>query len=132
MSERKRTIEVRGIPPRTAFMGSINGMVGLWWRDESGVYALDVRDVTGTHRVSFTRKPTNQYPYHATDKHEVVDYVGPVDIQIRVKGFSPWRGKQRDIGPSHVEVKYEREDKFRKGPRKVRLRDDLHLDAEVV
>jgi hypothetical protein len=128
--ERKKAIEIRNIPQESAFIGTINGMTGLWWRDISGVYALDCR-TTDNIKVAFARKPVNQYSYHAradTEKLSVTDYEGPLDIVIRVKGYSPWRGKDRaKNAPSHVAPVYERERDMRKGPRAVRLRDDDHF-----
>lgn len=132
MASRKRNMEIRGVPKMSAFIGTINGLSGVWWKDHAHVYALDVKDRNGT-KVGFTATTRNQYYYHSNrDTDEVVDYQGPIDLQIKVKCFSPWRGKHSiDVGPSHVEIQYDRQKDYRKGPRAVRLRDHLHSDTEV-
>lgn len=121
---RERKLEVRGIPPGTAFMGTIGSLHGLWWRDEGGVYAIDVRDTDG-NRVPYARKSSHGsfFGHSVRMDTTVSNFSGPVDVQIRVKGFSPWRGNNRNTSPSHIEVKYVREPDMRKGPRALRFTD---------
>jgi hypothetical protein len=129
-------MQVRGLPSSVAFSAKIGGFVGLWYHTGS---------VTRLGRaVAATMRPRADAMYHLTCLHvravhngeeqpfarilafradtEVVDYDGPLDLRVKVKGYSPKRPKGQS--PSYVLVIGERGPDLSKGPRKVRLRED--------
>ena len=121
-------MQLRGIPSYTAFTASIAGRTGLWYigfhpsnahvgrismSTPLEVLALDVQ---GLPPLPFAT------PMRFRADQDVIDYSGPLDLRLKVRGYSPKRHGQTAM--THVLVSGEKERKLDRGPRAIHLREE--------
>lgn len=136
-------MQARGIPFGTAFVAKIRSLRGLFYRVSPymvvdhplnlppfarppradslvQLLCLDVRDEDGM---------LNPFgvPLNLRGDTDIEDYEGPVDIVLKVRGYSPKRTKQQN--PSQVTVTALRDPKFDRGPRAIRV-GEYHFDDD--